>query len=61
MMHAIYRVFNNTYVQVAMMIWTSCLALSWSQTDQLITLMLICCAVFWIFRVWGGLRERSET
>lgn len=52
--------FNNPNFQVAMMLWASVMA--WDDArhgDVLMSSLMIVCSVFWMFRVWGGLREQS--
>lgn len=53
--------FNNPKFQVVMMLLGSLMA--WDNArcgEVLMSSLMIGCSVFWMFRVWGGLRERSE-
>ena len=52
--------FNNPKFQVVMMLWASFCA--WDDArrgDALMSMLMIVCSAFWMFRVWGGLRERE--
>jgi hypothetical protein len=53
--------FNNTNFQVVMMLHFACEALDCSIRHPAWTAYaMIACSAYWMFRVWGGLRERSE-
>lgn len=52
---------RNTRFQVAMMLWTSVMALDDACCgNSLVATAMIVCSLFWMIQVWGGLREKSE-
>lgn len=53
--------FNNPKFQVVMMLWASFMALDNARRgDALMSMLMIACSAFWMFRVWGGLRSQKQ-
>lgn len=55
------NLFNDPRFQVPVMLWTAFLALdSACLGEALRTFAMIACTCFWMFRIWGGLRNQKQ-